>query len=89
MLEVGQPVQLLSLWSFNSLSMLVEIEEEEEFPPFGSQSYVDGLDILDGIFQKSIKRKECSLHPLAKVGSIAYCCCILWCCAVQERVSQQ
>lgn len=38
--------------------MLVEIEEEEEFPPFGSQSYVDGLDILDGIFQKKLKGKN-------------------------------
>lgn len=57
------------------LSMLVEVEEEEEFPPFHSQGSVGGLHILDGIFQKSIKRKECSLHPLAKMGSIAYCCC--------------
>lgn len=81
--EVGEAVQLsLHLWSFSSLSTLGEVEEEEGFPPVGSHGSVAELDILDGIFQNSIKRKECSLHPCAKMGSIAYCCCwsVVLCC---------
>lgn len=38
------------------LSILVEIEEEEEFPPFGTQSSVDGLAIIGGFFQKKKKK---------------------------------
>jgi len=64
------------------LSVLVEIQEEGEFLPFGRQGSVDRLDILDGIFPKSIKRKECSFHPLAHMGSIACCrrCSAVLCC---------
>lgn len=42
-------------------STLVEIEEEEEFPPFGSQSSVDGLGISDRMFQKKGKQAPCTL----------------------------
>lgn len=67
-------------------SMLVEIEEEEEFPPFGSQSSVDGLSILDRIFQKKGKKVPFTLWLRRQRCLLLL---LLWCWAAEERVAHQ
>lgn len=58
--------------------MLVEIEEEKEFPPFTSQGLEDGR-ILDGIFQSSVNRKEYSFILWLKGQHLPLVAAVLWC----------